>query len=832
MKHFFKLLLPMLALPLLLMSCGEDDTREVSLTPDKTAITANGSDKVTFTVKYGDDVVTSGVKITANGEEITGSSFSTTTAGEYKFVAEYKGKTSKEILVNAHKADALTLSVDKTTIIGNGTDKAVFTVKLGDEDVTAGAKIYTKEGTELSVKEFTSTKAGSYEFYAVYNAEESNAVTIVVEAASAGALLLTVDKATINADGEDEARFTVTRNGVDITADCNVCMISGSCLISPVFTSDEPGEYEFYASLKDDESVKSNYIKVTVVSTASIILSVDKASITADGKDEAKFTVMRDGVDITADCNVCMISGSCLISPVFTSDEPGEYEFYASLKDDENVKSNNVTVTAVAAAVLQLSADKTTIKGNGVEEAVFTVKLNGQDVTSSSEIYKGGVKMESNKFSGYEAGEFEFSAKYQGNESNAVKITVQKVDLLLSADKSTVKADGTDAVTFTAKLGDIDVTSGVIIKYGSGTALDSNTFVTSEAGEYEFTATLKAAESISSNTLMITAVADTPDELALSVDRSSIVANGVDKATFTITLNGTHINSAKLFCNGEVFNSKEFMGSLPGDYVFQANYEGDGIFVESNAVTVTVTAIEDDFDASRALHKNVAFFTFTATWCDPCYTFKSEMKKVLPDLAGNIVQMNFYTNDSKDEVKSSVSGTLSSQLTAKGFDMRYIPTPIVELTETVSSSESSIRTAVNKYLAKSVKTGIKVDSRIEGNKINVDVTVGAKEAGTYSVGIFLTEDNISAYQNGFGEGYNHTDVLRAKGMTNIFGDEIGGLAAGQSYPKSFSFDISSSYNTSNLNLVVYTLYEDNGKMVVSNVVKVPIDGFTDYNYAN
>lgn len=80
-----------------------------------------------------------------------------------------------------------------------------------------------------------------------------------------------------------------------------------------------------------------------------VVISVDKGTIIGDGMDQARFTVMYDGLDVTSSSQVCMMDLMCLAQPVFSSDEPGEYEFYATHKvGGESVKSVNtvkVTVT-------------------------------------------------------------------------------------------------------------------------------------------------------------------------------------------------------------------------------------------------------------------------------------------------------------------------------------------------------------------------------------------------------------------------------------------------------------------------------------------------------
>ena len=840
MKRYLQFLL--MLLPLLLVSCGGDDTREVTLTPSTSSIAADGVDKVTFTVKYGEDVATSNVKITANGEAITGMSFSTTKEGEYKFIAEYKGKTSKEVIVNATKPDDLILTADKDTIAADGTDKVTFRVTLGSRDVTSEAEINAGI-SKLDSNEFATVIAGEHKFTASYDGRISAEVIITATEVSPAALVLTVDKSTIIADNTDKAVFTVMQDGVDVTANSSICMTGdlGVCLASHEFLTDTEGEYEFYASLKDDPETKSNTVKVTAVSEDSPVLSVDKSTITADGNDEARFTVTKGGEDITDDCTVYKKDESSLAGTVFTTTEAGEYEFYASLKSDGEVKSNNVKVTATAVDVLQLSVDKTTIKGNGVEEAVFTVKLNDQDVTTSAEIYKDGVKIESNKFTAYGAGEYEFTAKYEGKESNMLKVTVQKVDLILSSDKGSITANGTDAVTFTAKLGDIDVTSGVAIKYGS-TTLDSNTFTTDEAGEYEFTATLKAAESVVSNTVRIVASTVTVDELVLSADNTHIIADGQQKATFTITFNGTHVTTqAKLFKNGEEYNSREFYGGLPGDYVFQANYEYDGNFIESNSVTITVEAAP----VGDAFLPNISMIRFTNNGCSPCTSYMNNFftPRIFPIIDGHYVEMVVhadYPNENDPNLYSDfyelgralgLPWSGSYGVPNGNFDRKWVVNGLYA--DAVSGNQVDVEEMERRFRDlvdnKVSDVGFNVVSSVTNGKATIEVSVKSNKTDTYTLFVGLLEDGISGTQAGVGT-YIHDNTLRAVVTPGRAGESLGEIVAGATVTKTYTVDIKSGWDEDNCKLFIFASHVVGGKTLINNACHAVIDGVTPYRY--
>lgn len=153
-------------------------------------ITADGQSKAVFTVKYGDKAV-SNVKAYVNGAEtaLSALTFTTKTAGTYKFYFTYEWKTgesvkSNEVTVTAKAAEqsgdgsGLTMEVDNT-IIPINTGRATFTIKFNGKAVESGYKIY-KNGTETKLPTdankkpyFESKDTGTFTFYVTYNITES-----------------------------------------------------------------------------------------------------------------------------------------------------------------------------------------------------------------------------------------------------------------------------------------------------------------------------------------------------------------------------------------------------------------------------------------------------------------------------------------------------------------------------------------------------------------------------------------------------------------------------------------------------------------------------------
>lgn len=78
--------------------------------------------------------------------------------------------------------ETLTLTSAKNTILPDGQDYTTFTVKYGEQDVTAQAKIYANTTQQLSEPRYSSTVTGSVKFQAIYDGQISNEVILQVQA--------------------------------------------------------------------------------------------------------------------------------------------------------------------------------------------------------------------------------------------------------------------------------------------------------------------------------------------------------------------------------------------------------------------------------------------------------------------------------------------------------------------------------------------------------------------------------------------------------------------------------------------------------------------------
>ena len=326
--------------------------------------------------------------------------------------------------------------------------------------------------------------------------------------------------------------------------------------------------------------------------------------------------------------------------------------------------------------------------------------------------------------------------------------------------------------------------------------------------------------------------------LKLTADKMTITNDGEDAVTFTVTTGrGVDVTqSSSIMLDGKAIEGTTFSSTETGRYTFTAFHDN----VVSNTVTVEVLS---PMDGAR-FEKNVAFFTWTATWCGPCGDFKKNMKNVEKDYGDRMVALNFYTTSPHGSgtpcnplVANTITDQYINQIKAEGFVFSGFPTSLIELDATMTGSapESTIRAAYAKYIAFDALTGIKVDSKVNGSKINASVEVCAEQNGRYYIAALLVESGIVCEQNtnsqGYIDPYTHDNVLRAAGMPNIFGEELGVMPEGSMKSKSYSFDIKPEYNVENLRLVIYTLYEKGPKRVIANIVKVPVNELTGYKFA-
>lgn len=233
-----------------------------------------------------------------------------------------------------------------------------------------------------------------------------------------------------------------------------------------------------------------------------------------------------------------------------------------------------------ASAGLVLSSDKESIMADGSDQVRFTVKYNGEDVSDECTItLKGKGGIEGTVFSTFSSGTLEFTAMYNGETSNALKIESKAPEgLFLVSDRQEIEGNGVDACTFTVYFKGKDMTAKAEISDKDGNVVE-NPFKSIAVGRHEFTA------EYAGNTSNVCAVEVVTPKLSITSDKQVIQPNGKDAARFTVSLDGNDVtSSSKIFVNDSPVEDNTLVSSKEGKYEVYAVYEGmtsNHIIIES-----------------------------------------------------------------------------------------------------------------------------------------------------------------------------------------------------------------------------------------------------------
>ena len=141
-----------------------------------------------------------------------------------------------------------------------------------------------------------------------------------------------------------------------------------------------------------------------------------------------------------------------------------------------------------------LKVDKETIIANGKDIAKFTLKVNDTELTDGFQLFNADDNTPVEKtFYTSTPGTYTFVATYDNITSNQVVVTAEEdkpATVELVANKTSIKNNGNDKVTFTVLVNGKDKTSETtIFNVTSNENLSGNTFSSTNTGDYVFYAT-------------------------------------------------------------------------------------------------------------------------------------------------------------------------------------------------------------------------------------------------------------------------------------------------------------------------------------------------------
>ena len=494
--------------------------------------------------------------------------------------------------------------------------------------------------------------------------------------------------------------------------------------------------------------------------------------------------------------------------------------------------------------VLKLSADKTSIKANNKDKVIFSVTVDDIEVTSSVTITQKGkiTPVDEMSFSTDSVASYIFFATYHNVKSNEITIEAVDIEILITADKQSIKANNKDIVTFSVKADGEDVTSSaIIIEVGSpdSTLADSG-FYTKTVGPHTFYAMYNGKRT---NEIRIDASGVI---FTLSVDKTTIKANNSDKALFTVMADDENVTSSVKVMqikNGgdEAIDNQEFFTDKAALYTFYAIYEGE----KSNEIDIEATFVELIF------LRGYSIVQISSNMCPICPLMTDELRKIQQSLPGQIHVITLHPYGKY--CNSELAGALAETAISFADRVKYIvpppPLAIVDLNDPVNLYERDTQKPLSDALNRATLardrvslTGIAVKSKVNGSMIDFEVNIKTVKTADYRFFAFVVEDGVvyrQVLKNAIIDyNYVHNNLatfLLTEGDP-FMGVNLGTVIQNNETNRSFSintdnFNTGRDVNFDNCRIVCYTLRSNDGRSYfVDNVTTCPVNGSVRYLY--
>ena len=347
--------------------------------------------------------------------------------------------------------------------------------------------------------------------------------------------------------------------------------------------------------------------------------------------------------------------------------------------------------------------------------------------------------------------------------------------------------------------------------------------------------------------------------ISLSCSKDVIKCDGSDYSELTVVADdGTVITDEVTFYDGNMnevaIDDFKFSTSKEGTYTLWANYKTfNSQQVEIRAINADIPGVASDPQPSgTSFAKKVFINQFTGTGCGYCpsmvYTLNDAFKK--GDLYDMVVLAASHSYNNTDP--AYISAPNAGHFGGSGYPYLAVDMAVGQSDYTSASKLAS--TLQGRYDAESAKVGISANPKYAQallpnaagtyeDYIIVRVAVKAAEAGEYSVGAWLLEDNIYGVQDDY-KGIKKLDkehdydihdncirVTDSKSGNSWAGHELGKIEAGEIATKTFLLKVKNSWKLENMHMAIFVgSKNDKGAYVINNVVDCPIDSATAFEY--
>ena len=352
----------------------------------------------------------------------------------------------------------------------------------------------------------------------------------------------------------------------------------------------------------------------------------------------------------------------------------------------------------------------------------------------------------------------------------------------LSADSSIIEVGET--VTFTViDDDDDDITSQSTIEVDDS-AINGNTFTTSEAADYEIKATY---QSTTSNSVYVTVNAPvTLSSVDLTLSSPSIFIGDILTLTATAvyTDNSTVdiTSQTEFYVDDVLISGNEYIGVEVSSIGVKAVFES----ITSSEFQVSVL---DPLSLPASFSKKAVVEDFTGTWCGYCPRV-SYAASLVEEQTDKVFVVGVHNGD---QMANSFGNSLENMYNITGF-----PTAYIDRNNTWNYPEPNNINQALEAAEGTVDVGLAIESSLNGSTLDITIHQGFLQNMTnVKLLVFILEDGIIANQANYTSYYGgsntiinfeHNGVLRYV-ATDIMGDTTTSTLG--IHEQSFSVNLSS-----------------------------------------
>lgn len=325
----------------------------------------------------------------------------------------------------------------------------------------------------------------------------------------------------------------------------------------------------------------------------------------------------------------------------------------------------------------------------------------------------------------------------------------------------------------------------------------------------------------------------------LTVDKSQIESDGKDAATLVVTdANGLvltegnylrqvsfHITETGEWRSGMGYEGEvdKFSSIIDGSYTISAMYAG-------KECANTVSVASRNRKKYELFHKNVAIYRLTGTWCQYCPYMTEALSNVDAFTKDHSIVMEFHNGDEFSVAYNSAMDLAAFLLSRYGTKDDGYPYCIYSISE--GSGKRTVndikRFVMNRLVEHPAQTGIKASSTLVDGKLTVNASVMASVAGKYDLGMAVLKDKCIPTSTAYEDIYNDV-VISASG--NFYAMSTDSFTLGAEAEKTMVREWESpKLDADDCRVVLFTLREADGKVIIDNAVDFKAGETIDYRY--